>query len=134
MHSANWWMMALSFVLGLLLTLALMVRRVTREVPVSRAAVTPSDVNKPEVKKPEVKNLDAKAPDAQPTVAVAKGKEPKAPVVVVEPVIERSADVTASTVTVVREDHSDGDATMVIVGGDTVPPDAAIRFVSSDSD
>jgi hypothetical protein len=34
MHDVNWWLMALAFLLGLLLTLALMIRRVTREVPV----------------------------------------------------------------------------------------------------
>ena len=31
----NWWLMALAFVLGLLLTFALMIRRVTREVPIT---------------------------------------------------------------------------------------------------
>ncbi|WP_157011619.1 hypothetical protein [Mycobacterium celatum] len=35
MHDPNWWLMVLSFVLGLVLTFALMVRRVKREVPVS---------------------------------------------------------------------------------------------------
>ncbi|MCW1957762.1 MAG: hypothetical protein KIH64_004295 [Mycobacterium sp.] len=34
MHNVNWWLMALAFLLGLLLTLAMMIRRVTREVPV----------------------------------------------------------------------------------------------------
>jgi uncharacterized membrane protein ArfC len=34
MHDVNWWLMALAFVCGLAVTLALMVRRVTREVPV----------------------------------------------------------------------------------------------------
>lgn len=34
MNNVNWWLMALSFVLGLVLTLALTVRRVKREVPV----------------------------------------------------------------------------------------------------
>ncbi len=33
MQSVNWWLMALAFVLGLVLTLALMIRRVKREVP-----------------------------------------------------------------------------------------------------
>ena len=31
----NWWLMTLAFLLGLLLTLALMIRRVTREVPIT---------------------------------------------------------------------------------------------------
>jgi hypothetical protein len=35
MNDVNWWLMALAFVLGLALTFALMIRRVTREVPVS---------------------------------------------------------------------------------------------------
>lgn len=33
MQHVNWWLMALAFVLGLVLTLALMIRRVKREVP-----------------------------------------------------------------------------------------------------
>jgi hypothetical protein len=35
MGDANWWLIGLAFVLGLLLTFALTIRRVTREVPVS---------------------------------------------------------------------------------------------------
>jgi uncharacterized membrane protein ArfC len=35
MHDVNWWLMALSFVLGLALMFAFTVRRVTREVPVA---------------------------------------------------------------------------------------------------
>ena len=34
MPELNWWLMALAFLLGLLLTFAMMIRRVTREVPV----------------------------------------------------------------------------------------------------
>ena len=37
MNDVNWWLMALAFVLGLALTFALMIRRVTREVPVSES-------------------------------------------------------------------------------------------------
>ena len=33
MQDVNWWLMALAFLLGLVLTLALMIRRVKREVP-----------------------------------------------------------------------------------------------------
>ena len=33
MQNGNWWLMALAFALGLVLTLALMIRRVKREVP-----------------------------------------------------------------------------------------------------
>jgi uncharacterized membrane protein ArfC len=35
MDHVNWWLIGLAFVLGLLLTCALTIRRVTREVPVS---------------------------------------------------------------------------------------------------
>jgi hypothetical protein len=38
MHDANWWLIGLAFLLGLLLTFALMIRRVKREVPVSSSA------------------------------------------------------------------------------------------------
>ena len=34
MNDVNWWLMTLAFALGLVLTLALTVRRVQREVPV----------------------------------------------------------------------------------------------------
>lgn len=35
MHDVNWWLMALSFLAGLVLTFLLMIRKVTREVPVT---------------------------------------------------------------------------------------------------
>ena len=35
MHDVNWWLMALAFVIGLVLTFALMIRKVTREVPIT---------------------------------------------------------------------------------------------------
>ena len=38
MPELNWWLMALAFLLGLSLTFAMMIRRVTREVPVTGAA------------------------------------------------------------------------------------------------
>ena len=37
MHNVNWWLMALSFVLGLLLTFVFMIRRVKLEVPITAA-------------------------------------------------------------------------------------------------
>ena len=43
MHDLNWWLMALSFLAGLALTFLVMIRKVTREVPVTQtvsAAVT----------------------------------------------------------------------------------------------
>jgi uncharacterized membrane protein ArfC len=38
MPELNWWLMVLAFLLGLLLTFAMMIRRVTREVPVTKVA------------------------------------------------------------------------------------------------
>ena len=37
MQDVNWWLMALASVLGLALTFALMIRRVTREVPITES-------------------------------------------------------------------------------------------------
>lgn len=38
MHDLNWWLMTLAFLAGLVITFALMIRKVTREVPVAHAA------------------------------------------------------------------------------------------------
>ena len=38
MHDVNWWLMTLSFLIGLVLTLVLMIRKVTREVRVTHTA------------------------------------------------------------------------------------------------
>lgn len=134
MQSPNWWMMGLSFVLGLGLTVALMIRRVTREVPVSRPASAPLN----EVKKPYLDTPVAEKPAPATTVTTTTVVETVAPVVepaaeVSAAVIEPAHGVSADTaVTVVQADHSDGDTTMVIMGGDTVLPETTIRYVSSD--
>ena len=57
MHDVNWWLMTLAFLLGLLLTLALTIRKVTREVPVGHtvaAAVRGVEVPKPRLDKPDL--------------------------------------------------------------------------------
>lgn len=38
MDDVNWWLLALAFVLGVVLTFAMTVRRVRREIPVGGAA------------------------------------------------------------------------------------------------
>ena len=63
----NWWLMSLAFLLGLLLTLALTIRKVTREVPVSRTVEVP----KPHPGKPELGKV-AGAVTATGAVAAAK--------------------------------------------------------------
>lgn len=56
MHDVNWWLMTLAFVLGLLLTFAMMIRRVTREVPVAHTvSAGVAGVKVPQVAKPDVK-------------------------------------------------------------------------------
>lgn len=56
MRDVNWWLMTLAFLLGLVLTLGLMIRRVTREVPVTHtlSAGLRGGVDVPEVKKPDL--------------------------------------------------------------------------------
>ena len=53
MRDVNWWLMALAFVLGLLLTFAMMIRRVTREVPVTHTVS--AGVKAPHMGKPDIK-------------------------------------------------------------------------------
>ena len=48
MKDVNGWLMALAFLLGMILTFAMMIRRVTREVPVTLSA-TPGALAKVEV-------------------------------------------------------------------------------------
>jgi hypothetical protein len=77
MHDVSWWLMALSFILGLAITLLFMIRRVTREVPIYAALGRGPkvDVKKPdvEVRKPdvEVRKPDLKAPTVAATAATA---------------------------------------------------------------
>jgi hypothetical protein len=64
MNDVNWWLMALAFLLGLLLTFAFMIRRVKREVPVYAALGRGPGVGfkgpDVDVKKPDI---GVKAPD-----------------------------------------------------------------------
>jgi hypothetical protein len=79
MHDVNWWLMALAFVLGLLLTFAMMIRRVTREVPVKHsvsAGLRGAEVAKPRLEKPDLKAESGKvggAVAAAGTAAAAAG-------------------------------------------------------------
>lgn len=75
MHDVHWWLMALSFLLGLVLTFLFMIRRVTREVPIYAALGRGPKV---EVKKPvaEVKKPVAEVKKAAPVVAAAAAAAP----------------------------------------------------------
>jgi uncharacterized membrane protein ArfC len=78
MHNVNGWMLGLAFLLGLLLTFAMMIRRVAREVPVTHAVATRVPdlkkpvAEKPAVKKPHVAGAVAAAGAAAATGAAAK--------------------------------------------------------------
>lgn len=81
MNDVNWWLMALAFVLGLVLTLALTIRKVKREVPVYAALGRgPGGVaaNLPEVDDATTKLPKANAPKAAGGVDDATTKLPKA--------------------------------------------------------
>jgi len=70
MRDVNWWLFAFAFLLGLVLTLALMIRKVTREVPVSHSVS--ATVSAPAVKAPDVRKVAGAATAAIATGAVAK--------------------------------------------------------------
>jgi len=53
MNNVNWWLMALAFVLGLLLTFALMIRRVKRQIPLYAALGAGAGVKAPHVSAPD---------------------------------------------------------------------------------
>ena len=72
MNDVNWWLMALAFVLGLALTLAFMIRRVVREVPVYGAAGTSAAANLVGTK-PKAAEADVDLPDAELPKASASG-------------------------------------------------------------
>jgi uncharacterized membrane protein ArfC len=72
MNDVNWWLMALAFVLGLALTLAFMIRRVVREVPVYGTAGASPAANLVGAK-PDAAEADADRPDAEIPKARASG-------------------------------------------------------------
>ena len=91
MHDVNWWLMALSFLLGLVLTFLFMIRRVTREVPIYAALGRGPkvDVKKPavDVKAPavDVKKPDVDVKKVAPVVAAAAAAPVVAKVIKDEP-------------------------------------------------
>jgi uncharacterized membrane protein ArfC len=80
MHNVNYWLLALAFLLGLVLTLAFMLRRVKREVPEygtgsgsARLTGSAADVKAPKVDGPDVDaptavvpKVDAPGGDSEP--------------------------------------------------------------------
>jgi uncharacterized membrane protein ArfC len=62
----NWWLMALAFALGLVLTASFTIRRDAREAPVAtlEPEVTEPDVTEPEVTESEVAEPEADPPEA----------------------------------------------------------------------
>ena len=72
MNDVNWWLMALAFVLGLALTLAFMIRRVVREVPVYGAAGSSAAADLVGAK-PKAAEADVDLPDTELPKASASG-------------------------------------------------------------
>lgn len=70
MRDVNWWLMTLAFLLGLVLTLALTIRKITREVPVTHTLA--AKVSNPAVKAPDVRKVAGAATAVVVTGAVAK--------------------------------------------------------------
>lgn len=97
MRDVNWWLMVLAFVLGLLLTFALMIRRVTREVPVTHAvsAGVRAGADAPKVTKSEIGKVAGAATAAGAAVAAgaaAKLHSAAAKVEHAEKVVEAKVD------------------------------------------
>lgn len=76
MHDVNWWLMTLAFLLGLLLTLALTIRKVTREVPVARTVT--AGIAKPRLDKPDLGKVAGAAAVGGAALGAAKKVEKKA--------------------------------------------------------
>jgi hypothetical protein len=90
MRDVNWWLMTLAFLLGLVLTLALTIRKVTREVPVTHTLA--AKASNPAVKAPEVKAPDVRKAAGAATAAVATGAVAKKVVEKVEKVVHDKID------------------------------------------
>ncbi len=67
MHDVNWWLLTLAFLLGMVLTFVLTIRRVKREVPVSSSAVEKGE------------SAPAAAPDPPTATAAAGDDKPQIP-------------------------------------------------------
>ena len=101
MNDVNWWLMALAFVLGLALTLAFMIRRVVREVPVYGAAGTSAAANLVGTK-PKAAEADVDLPDAELPKASCVGHRCGRPRVRPELRGPRSSSVRAAVVLVTK--------------------------------
>ncbi len=85
MRDVNWWLMTLAFLLGLVLTLALTIRKITREVPVTHTLAA-------KVSNPAVKALDVRTVAGAATAVVVTGAVAKKVVEKVEKVVHDKID------------------------------------------
>ena len=115
-RDVNWWLMSGSALLGLLLTLALTIRKVTRQVPVSRTVEVP----KPHVDK-AVAHVEHKVDEA---VAHVEHKNTAA-FEHAEHVLEHQPHVSTTAATVVTE-GDDADAHAVITEGAHLSSDIVV--------
>lgn len=78
MDELNWWLVALAFVLGLLLTSALTIRRVTREVPVNSTGAAPNAGRSGAEAERPATNITTYDEAPTTTISTAKEEQPTA--------------------------------------------------------
>ena len=122
MHNVNWWLLGLAFLLGLVLTLAFMLRRVKREVPEygtgsgsARLTGSAADVKAPKVDGPDVDLPTAKVPKSSGGGAVAAGAAGVVGGAAAAKLVDSSGDVDAPTAKVPKVDAPDVDAPTAVV-------------------
>lgn len=144
MRDLNGWLMALSFLLGLLLTLALMIRRVTREVPIPRPVRAGDLTAGPGVPTLAADQLPPSEPTPRPaaieTTAIeasieSADVEPAAASYVTEPEVQaviRDEHVPADLI--ITQSHAEADASMVIVDHGGAEVDTGLRIIAAGED
>jgi uncharacterized membrane protein ArfC len=122
MHNVNCWLLAVAFLLGLVLTLAFMLRRVKREVPEygtgsgsARLTGSATDVKAPKVDGPDVDLPTAKVPKSSGGGAVAAGAAGVVGGAAAAKLVGSSGDVDAPTAKVPKVDAPDVDAPTAVV-------------------
>ena len=140
MHNVNCWLLALAFLLGLVLTLAFMLRRVKREVPEYgtgsgsvRLTGSAADVKAPKVDGPDVDLPTAKVPKSSGGGAVAAGAAGVVGGAAAAKLVGSSGDVDAPTAKVPKVDAPDVDSepygagSLRLAGGAAAPSGYAIK-------
>jgi uncharacterized membrane protein ArfC len=122
MHNVNCWLLALAFLLGLVITLAFLLRRVKREVPeygsgsgAARLTGSSAGVKAPKVDSPDVDAPTAKGPKVSGGGAVAAGAAGAVGGAAAAKLVGSGGDVDAPTAKVPKVDAPDVDAPTAVV-------------------